>query len=74
MELNLNREVAFRKVIVAFLADGEKDIAQTAELIGVDTKTISKWISGDIIPHHMLQQCIMAIFEGSKNSANNKAT
>jgi hypothetical protein len=70
----LNRETAFKKSVVSFLAETKKDIGQTADLLGVDARTIAKWMSGDVVPHTLLQPYIIAILQAERDSANNKAT
>jgi hypothetical protein len=74
MESWLNRETIFRKTIIAFLAEGTRDIGQTAELLGVDSRTVAKWMSGDAVPHKLLQPCILEILQQDRDSANNSAT
>ena len=70
----MNKETLFRKAIIAFLAEGTRDIGQTAELLGVDNRTVARWMSGDAVPHKLLQPYIIEILRQDSESANNSAT
>jgi ribosome-binding protein aMBF1 (putative translation factor) len=71
----LNKDEAFYRVIVRYITASSLDLSSVSALIGVDKKTIAKWMSGELTPHAYIRKPIEQILlEASLHSANNKST
>lgn len=70
----MNQETLFRKEIIKFIVKNKLDIAETARILGVESRTVSKWMSGELEPHEILKNAIMEIMASSGSSANNRVT
>ena len=71
----MSDDKVFRKLVIKYISENSKDIGSVARLIGVDNKTVSRWISGEVSPHQELLGPLCKIIESDIiNSANNSDT
>ena len=62
-------------MIIQFAASNMLSLGAVADLLGVDSKTIAKWMTGELVPHSSMQKPIEEILRSScSNSANNSDT
>lgn len=72
---HLTQQELFRRMIISFATANSLNLRAVAELIGVDTKTVAKWMSGELVPHTSIQKPIEDILKGtSSDSANNSGS
>jgi ribosome-binding protein aMBF1 (putative translation factor) len=68
----LTQQELFRRMIIRFATSNSLNLGAVAELIGVDTKTVAKWMSGELVPHNSIQKPIEEILKSTDlGSANN---
>lgn len=68
----MTQQELFRRMIIRFATSNSLNLGAVAELIGVDTKTVAKWMSGELVPHSSIRGPIEEILKGTdSNSANN---
>lgn len=71
----LSKDESFRRTIIKFISVNSLDLSSVANLVGVDTKTIAKWMSGELVPHACIRRPIEQILlEATNHSANNSDT
>lgn len=68
----MTQQELFRRMIIRFATSNSLNLGAVASLIGVDTKTVAKWMSGELVPHSSIQGPIEEILKSTDvNSANN---
>lgn|GEM_PF-5551339 len=68
----MTQQELFSRMIIRFATTNSLNLGALAELIGVDTKTVAKWMSGELVPHASIQKPIEEILKGTaSDSANN---
>ena len=68
----MTQQELFRRMIIRFAASNSMNLGAVADLIGVDTKTVAKWMSGELVPHLSIQKPIEEILKNTViSSANN---
>lgn len=59
-------------MIIQFAASNLLSLGAVANILGVDSKTIAKWMTGELVPHASMQKPIEEILRSSLGiSANN---